>query len=59
MFRVRLDIMPDMLGELRSVPVHPYTIFYRMQPKIAYEGTDIQIIRVLHERRDFPPDPRA
>jgi len=43
MWRARDEILP----ELRSVPVPPYTIFYRVR-----EGV-IEIARVLHERRDF------
>ena len=39
----------DELGAgLRSALVSPYTIFYRVQ-----DG-DVQVVRVLHERRDFP-----
>ena len=33
---------------LRSLLVHPYTLFYRIRDDEA------QIVRVLHERRDFP-----
>src|SRR5437762_10414837 len=55
MFRVRMDLMPDLPGGLRSVPVHPYTIFYRVQPTVDGDDKGVQIIRVLHERRDFPP----
>ena len=37
----------EVLPGIRSVPAHPYTVFYRV--------TDVQveIVRVLHERRDF------
>ena len=52
-FAVRRDLMPDLPGGLRSVPVHPYMIFYRIEPLIDAEDKDVQIIRVLHERRDF------
>jgi toxin ParE1/3/4 len=33
---------------LRSALVSPHTIFYRTL------GAEVQIVRVLHERRDFP-----
>ena len=33
---------------LRSLLVHPHTLFYRLRDDEA------QIVRVLHERRDFP-----
>ena len=33
---------------LRSALVSPYTIFYRVR------DDDVQVVRVLHERRDFP-----
>jgi len=49
MGRLRLDVL-SVKGGLRSVLVHPYTIFYRISDQIS----DIQIVRVLHERRDFP-----
>lgn len=40
---------PDkMWPDLRSVLAHPYTVFYRVT-EVA-----IEIVRVLHERRDFP-----
>ena len=32
---------------IRSIPVHPYTIFYRIRDGKA------EVIRVLHERQDF------
>src|SRR5260370_40961810 len=54
MYRVRLDLMPDLPGGLRAGPVHPHTSFYRMAPAINDENKDVQIVRVLHERRDFP-----
>ena len=53
MHRVRRDLMPDLPGELRSVPAHPYTLFYRMNPQPAHGREEIEILRVLHERRDF------
>lgn len=43
MWRTRDEVMPG----LRSVLVHPYTVFYRVK-----NGT-VEIVRVLHERRDF------
>jgi toxin ParE1/3/4 len=43
MWRARSEIMPG----LRSVLVHPYTVFYRMDDGI------VEIVRVLHERRDI------
>ncbi len=42
MSRTRDEILPG----IRSVLVHPYSIFYRIR-----EDT-VEIIRVLHERRD-------
>jgi plasmid stabilization system protein ParE len=53
MHRVRRDLISDLPGELRSVPVHPYTLFYRMNPQSAHGHEAIEILRVLHERRDF------
>jgi plasmid stabilization system protein ParE len=53
MHRVRRDLIPDLPGELSSVPVHPYTLFYRMNPQSAHGYEAIEILRVLHERRDF------
>ena len=41
--RARDEIMPG----LRSLLVHPYTIFYRMT------GGGVEVVRVLHERRNF------
>jgi toxin ParE1/3/4 len=41
--RARDEVMPG----LRSVLVHPYTVFYRTR------DAGIEIVRVLHERRDF------
>jgi toxin ParE1/3/4 len=46
--RLRLDIMPEAAASVRSLPVHPYTIFYRPTE------TAIEIARVLHERQDLP-----
>jgi hypothetical protein len=43
MWRVREEVLPG----LRSVPVRPYTIFYRVNDAV------VEIARVLHERRDF------
>jgi toxin ParE1/3/4 len=37
----------EVLAGLRSVLVHPYTIFYRVT------GLSVEVVRVLHERRDF------
>src|SRR3954454_222897 len=53
MHRVRRDLIPNLPGELRSVPAHPYTLFYRMNPQSAHGHEEIEILRVLHERRDF------
>ena len=44
MWRARDEVMPG----LRSVLVHPYTVFYREQNGV------VGIARVLHERRNFP-----
>ena len=43
-WRSRNEVKPG----LRSILVSPYTIFYRIRSR------DTQIVRVLHERRDFP-----
>jgi len=43
-WRARDEVLPG----LRSAFVHPYTLFYRVR------DDDVQIVRVLHERRDFP-----
>jgi toxin ParE1/3/4 len=43
MWRARDEILPG----LRSVMIHPYTLFYRVKNGI------VEIVRVLHERRDF------
>jgi len=37
----------ELLPGLRSVLAHPYAIFYRVR------NNDLEIARVLHERRDF------
>lgn len=42
--RAREEVLPG----LRSVRVHPYTIFYRVT------DASIEIVRILHERRNFP-----
>jgi plasmid stabilization system protein ParE len=39
MHRVRRDLIPDLPGELRSAPAHPYTLFYRMNPHLPHEPT--------------------
>lgn len=38
----------EILTDLRSTLVHPYTVFYRVT-----EST-VEVLRVLHERRDLP-----
>ena len=43
LWRPRDDVMPG----LRAVLVHPYTVFYRVT------DSTVEIVRVLHERRDF------
>jgi toxin ParE1/3/4 len=43
MWRARDEVLPG----LRSVLVHPYTIFYRVDDGV------VEIVRVLHERRNF------
>jgi toxin ParE1/3/4 len=37
---------PDLLRGIHAFPVHPYTIFYRVNDNIP------EIVRILHERRD-------
>ena len=54
MYRVRRDLMPDLRGGLRSAPVHPYAIFYRIDHDSPGERMDVQVIRVLHQQRDLP-----
>lgn len=41
----------DLLPELRSFPVGPYMLFYRPR-----EGAGIEVVRVLHGRRDITTD---
>jgi toxin ParE1/3/4 len=43
--RVREDL--DVRFELRSVPVHPYVVFYRIA------GEVVQVLRVIDGRRDL------
>jgi toxin ParE1/3/4 len=43
-WRARNELMP----RLRSTLVHPYVIFYRVGDET------VQIVRVLHGRRNFP-----
>jgi toxin ParE1/3/4 len=38
----------DLLPGLRSALARPHTIFFRIA------NDDVEIVRVLHERRDFP-----
>jgi len=38
----------ELIPGLRSILVRPYSLFYRVT------GNDIEIVRVLHERRNFP-----
>jgi toxin ParE1/3/4 len=38
---------PEIAPNLRSTLVHPYVIFYRL------EGDAVQIIRILHGKRDL------
>ena len=40
--RERIELHPD----LRSFPVHSHIIFYRVS------GHDVQVVRILHGRRD-------
>src|SRR3954468_602716 len=56
MHRVRRDLIPNLPGELRAAPAHPYTFFYRMNPQSAHGHEEIEILRVVHERRDFPSE---
>jgi toxin ParE1/3/4 len=42
--RTRDDLMPG----LRSAIASPHTIFYRLR------NGDVEVVRVLHQRRDFP-----
>lgn len=43
MWRARDEVLPG----LRSVLVHPYTVFYRVSDDA------VEVARVLHERRNF------
>jgi toxin ParE1/3/4 len=43
-WRARDEVTPG----LRSVLVHPYTVFYRPRDDA------VEVVRVLHERRNFP-----
>ena len=45
-WRLRMDIWPGLGGGLRSIIVHPYTVFYQLTEN------DVRIVRVLHERQD-------
>jgi plasmid stabilization system protein ParE len=54
MYRLRNDLMPHLSGGLRSAPVHPYTLFYRTTPSYKDAPEDVEIIRVLHQKRDLP-----
>ena len=47
-WRLRMDLMPRLDGGLRSVLVHPYTVFYQLA-----DDDEVRIVRVLHERRNF------
>ena len=40
----------DLKQGARSVLAHPYVVFYRVM------GTDVEILRVLHERRNLKPE---
>jgi toxin ParE1/3/4 len=42
--RSRDDLKPG----LRAALAHPYVVFYRLK------GSDVEILRVLHERRNLP-----
>jgi len=37
----------ELLAGMRSVPIHPYVLFYRIR------GDALEIVRVLHGRRDI------
>jgi len=43
-WRLRMDVIPDLQGGLRSVVTHPYTVFYQLA------GDDVRVVRVLDER---------
>jgi plasmid stabilization system protein ParE len=53
MHRVRHDLIPDLPGDIRAVPAHPYTLFYRVNPQSAHGYEAIEVLRILHQRRDF------
>lgn len=40
-------LRPEIAASLRSTLVHPYVIFYR------YEADVVQIVRILHGKRDL------
>jgi toxin ParE1/3/4 len=44
--RPRTELLPS----LRSILVHPYAVIYRVT------DDEVEIVRVLHERRDLPPE---
>jgi plasmid stabilization system protein ParE len=46
-WRLRMEVMPDLKGGLRSVLSHPYTVFYQL------DDDDVRVVRVLHERQNF------
>jgi plasmid stabilization system protein ParE len=54
MYRLRTDLMPHLPGGLRSAPVHPYIVFYRTTPLYKDACEDVEIIRILHQKRDLP-----
>jgi len=37
----------ELLAGMRSVPIHPYILFYRI------EANAVEIVRILHDRRDI------
>jgi toxin ParE1/3/4 len=41
---------PEIAGELRSFPVSPLVVFYRVVPP---ESGDVEIVRVIDGRRDL------
>ncbi len=53
MWRLRLDVLPDLRGGLRSAPVRPYNVFYRIAPQSPEDRLEVEIIRVLHQHRDL------
>lgn len=46
LWQLRQDIVPRLPGGLRSIPLHPYIIFYQLHED------ELRIVRVLHQRRD-------